>query len=279
MDHATTSTFKIAVCLFVALTRFEVGADEVQEKDLPEGLTGREVYDRVVANRFNAFAQESMLVSADRTGREQKSRFHMKWQDFQSDEEASPETSIRSKTLVRYTHPFDLRHAGYLIQTNRNRVTDQFVYYPSKRRVVRVNLRNEAVYGTDFSFEDVVPREAEDFEYERSADAEFDGVPVYVVDLFPVELTRSEYSRIRVFVDKERSVIVRARYWDDAGVEIKELRAPPDEIREFEGIFVPMQATMRNLLLESKTTLVVTALEVNPEFNTDTWNLRRLESH
>ena len=100
-----------------------------------------------------------------------------------------------------------------------------------------------------------------------------------VVDLFPEELTRSEYSRISVFVDKKRAVIVRARYWDEAGVEIKELRAPANEIREFGGIFVPMQATMRNLLLESQTTLVVTSLEVNPEFNTDTWNLRRLESH
>ena len=203
----------------------------------------------------------------------------MKWQDFRSQEEMPPDTSILSKTLVRYSHPFDLRHAGYLIQTNRDRVTDQFVYYPSKRRVVRVNLRNEAVYGTDFSFEDVVPREAADFEYERLVDAEFDGVPVFVVDLFPVELARSEYTRIRVFVDKERAVVVRARYWDAAGVEIKELRAPPNQIREFKGIFVPMQATMRNLLLDSRTTLVVTSIEVNPEFDINTWDLRRLESH
>ena len=153
------------------------------------------------------------------------------------------------------------------------------MYYPSKRRVVRVNLRNEAVYGTDFSFEDVVPREAEDFAYRRLADAELDGVPVYVVDLFPVESARSEYSRIRVSVDRERSVVVRARYWDSADVEVKELRAPPDRIREFEGVFVPMRATMHNLLLDSSTTLAVTAIEVNPEFDVNTWDLRRLEGH
>ena len=270
----------LAASLLLAVIGFGIRANAGKEEAFPDGLSGRDVYERVVANRFRSFAQKSTLLSADRTGRQQESRFHMKWQDFRPlDGTQLPDASILSKTLVRYSHPFDLRHAGYLIQTNRDRVSDQFVYDPSKRRVVRVSLRNEAVYGTDFSFEDVVPREAGDFEYQRQADAEIDGVPVYVVELFPVEFTRSEYSRIRVFVDQKRAVVVRARYWDNAGVEIKELRASPNQIREFAGIFVPMQATMRNLLLDSSTTLVVNAIEVNPEFNNDTWNLRRLEGH
>ncbi len=280
MDSTTTRGRALAACLLLALTASSVHADAGKTQTFADGLTGRDIYDRVVANRFRAFAQDSTLVSADRSGRQQKSRFHMKWQSFRLKAGTGPHgASIVSKTLVRYSHPFDLRHAGYLILENRNRVSDQFVYYPSKRRVVRVNLRNEAVYGTDFSFEDVVPREAEDFAYRRLADAEIDGVPVYVVELFPVESARSEYSRIRVSVDRERSVVVRARYWDSADVEVKELRAPPDRIREFEGVFVPMRATMRNVLLDSSTTLVVTAIEVNPEFDVDTWNLRRLEGH
>lgn len=266
--------------LTLALVAFGLPGQADSTADSRDGLSGREVYDRVIANRFQSFNQESKLISADRTGRNQESRFEMKWEDFRTKGDSTLEqTEVRSRTLVRYSHPFDLRHAGYLIQTNQNRANDQFVYYPSKRRVVRINLRNEAVYGTDFSFEDVVPREAEDFEYERLADTELAGTPVYVVELSPVEFARSEYSRIQVFVDKKRAVIVRARYWDDAGVEIKELEAPPGEIREFEGIFVPMKATMRNLLLDSSTTLVVTDLEVNPKFNSDTWDLRRLEGH
>ena len=280
MDRTTTRARGLAACLLLALTASGARADAGKTQLFPDGLTGRDIYDRVVANRFRAFAQDSTLVSADPSGRQQKSRFHMKWQNFRSEAgPVGPEDSVVSKTLVRYSHPFDLRHAGYLILENRNRVSDQFVYYPSKRRVMRVSLRNETVYGTDFSFEDVVPREAEDFSYRRLADTEIEGVPVYVVELFPVELARSEYSRIRVFVDQKRSVVVRARYWDSAGVEVKELRAPPDRIREFEGVFVPMRATMRNVLLDSSTTLVVTAIEVNPEFAVDTWDLRRLEGH
>lgn len=243
-----------------------------------ERLTGRQIYERVVANRFRSFEQESMLVSADRAGRTQESRFAMKWQDFRAVSKGL-DKRVLSKTLVRYSHPFDLRHAGYLILSNDHRANDQFVYYPSRRRVARVSLRSEAVYGTDFSFEDVVPREAEDFHSDRLPNATLSGSDVFVVDLTPRKHIDSEYSRIRVYVDKRRSVVVHARYWDDAGVEIKQMLAPPERIEEFDGVFVPMQATMRNLLHDSETTLIVTSLQPNPQFDADTWDLRNLEGH
>lgn len=241
-------------------------------------LSGREIYDRVVANRFRSFQQESRLVSSDRAGRAQESRFEMKWQDFR-DVDDGAERLVQSKTLVRYSHPFDLRHAGYLILMNDGRANDQFVYYPSRRRVARVNLRSEAVYGTDFSFEDVVPREAEDYHSERLPNSRISGVDVFVVDLTPKRHLNSEYSRIRVYVDTQRSVVIHARYWDAATVEIKQMLVDPERIEEFDGVFVPMHSTMRNLQHESQTELIVSELAPNPGFDADTWDLRRLEGH
>lgn len=251
-------------------------ADEVDPEAFPDGLTGRDIYQRVLDNRFRSFTQVSRLVSADRRGRTQESRFRMKWQDFRNGD-GEPDDGVVTRTMVRYTHPFDLRHSGYLILMNEGRSPDQFVYYPSRRRVVRVSLRNEAIYGTDFSFEDVVPREAAEFAYERLADTEFRGVDVWVVQLFPEEIATSEYSRIQVFVDKQRHVVLRSRYWDEAGVEVKEFRAPPELVREYDGVFVPTRAVMKHLLNDSATTLVIDELEANPAFSQETFDLRRLE--
>ncbi len=243
-----------------------------------DGLSGRVIYERVADNRFASFAQESLLVSADRAGHFQESRFHMKWKSFRNENGDAPK-GVLSKTLVKYSHPFDLRHSGYLIQANDGRPHDQFVYYPSRRRVVRVNLRSEAVYGTDFSLEDVVPREPQDFDYRRLPDERYGEVPVHVVELFPREFVDSEYSRIRVYVERERPVVLRARYWDGAGVEVKELAAAPEAVKEFEGVWVVTRSTMRNLLLDSWTRLEVAKLQPNPDFDRDTFDLRRLESH
>ncbi len=241
-------------------------------------LTGRDIYDRVLRNRFDAFSQETQLISGDRGGRQQESRMELTWQSFR-DENGQPTRGVVSKTLVRYVYPYDVRFSGYLVISNHERVNDQFVYYPSRRKIVRVNLRSEAVFGTDFCYEDVIPREIEESDYERVADETLDGIPVYVVEVAPKPFTDSEYSRVRVYVEKERFVPLRTRYWDDAGVEVKELRAVPSEIRHFEGVWVPMKVTMRNLQLDSFTTLVVSNFVPNPVLPQATFDLSRLESH
>ena len=85
----------------------------------------------------------------------------------------------------------------------------------------------------------MIPREIEESEYQRVADETLDGIPVFVVEVVPKPFAASEYSRVRVYVEKARFVPLRTRYWDDAGVEVKELRAVPSEIRNFDGRLAP----------------------------------------
>ena len=269
--------FATTVLSLTVLTNIAT-ADVVAPTHFADGLTGHDIYLKIIGNRFQSFSQESKLISADRAGRSQESRFNMRWQDFR-DENGEAPRGIMSKTLVKYSHPFDIRHSGYLIQANQGRSNDQFIYYPSRRRVVRVNLRNQSIYGTDFSFEDVIPREAEDFAYQRLADAAVDAVPVFVLELYPMEVTNSEYSKIEVKVDKERFVILRSRYWDQAEVEIKRFSAETAGVKRFEGVWVAMKSRMQNLLLESHTELIVTEVVANPDFPSNTFDLGRLEGH
>jgi hypothetical protein len=261
-----------------ALLWLAAGVAPAATGPLPDALTGEQIYARVLENKLRSFTEESRLLSADRTGREQETRLRMHWKDFR-DERGEPRQGVLSKAVVRYTHPTDIRFAGYLVQANAGREADQFVYYPSKRRIARVSLRNEAVHGTDFSLEDVIPRELEDASYERKADAEFGGIPVYVVELVPRAKANSAYSKVWVYVDRERFVPLRTRYWDAAGVETKELAADPASLRRFANVWIPMQTTMRNLLLETSTTLVITEFVANPELAENVFDLARLESH
>lgn len=245
---------------------------------LPQELDGRAIYERVLDNRFRAYEQTSRLVSGDRGGAEQESRLHMTWKSFR-DGEGRAEQGVLSKSLVKYTHPFDLRYSGYLIQNNSGRANDQFVYLASSRRIRRVNLRSEAVFGTDFTFEDVLPRELEEATYRRLPDELVEGVVCYVVDVTPTAEADSQYSRFVVSVEKTHFVPIRTRYWDERGVEVKELIADPARVQEFEGVFVPMFLTMRNLQLDTYTSLQVEDLKANPDLEPTTFDLRRLETH
>jgi hypothetical protein len=199
-------------------------------------LTGEEIYEKVLANTFDSFVQTSSLYSGDRGGNEQFSKFKMWFRSEEQEGVVFEKGDVVSKSLVQYTEPFDIRHSGYLILTKSEETDDQFVYMPSQRRVKRVNLRGEAVFGTDFSFEDILPRELEDSDYARKADAETLGRDCFVVEAVPKEIAASEYSRILVHVDKEWYVPLLTRYWDDRDVEIKELRAEPDSVVVVDGV-------------------------------------------
>ena len=83
-----------------------------------------------------------------------------------------PEASIGSvnATLVKFNDPPDMRHTGYLMITNVDRSSDQFVYRPSDRKVRRVRLDGMTVMGTDYTFDDITYRDMSDATYTRLPD-------------------------------------------------------------------------------------------------------------
>ena len=241
-------------------------------------LTGEAIYRRVLDNTFDSFVQTSSLFSGDRGGNEQWSRFKVWFQTVREDGADPGEGEVVSRSRVYYTEPFELRHTGYLVLSRSDGASDQFIYMPSQRRVKRVSLRGEAVFGSDFSFEDILPREIEDAEYKRLADERTLGRDCFVIEAVPQEHARSEYSRMVVHIDKERSIPLLTRYWNGRGIEIKELRADPGSMELIENVWVVKRMTMRHLKLETYTRLELASIQANPKLNDAMFDLRRLES-
>jgi len=250
-----------------------VAAPLPAEPVLDPELDADTLYQRVLANRFEASAQEVQLVSGDRIGREQQIRIQMLWRRYPERDD-----STLSRTLIRYLEPADVRGAGYLVINKQREPDDQFVYLPSSRRTRRVSLRGETVIGTDLSVEDIVPRELEDATYQRVQDERVDGVPCYAIDATPAPEKDSHYSRLRIYVEPEHYVPLRTRYWDLAGVEVKEMRAEAETIREIRGIWMPLEATVRHQLEGSYTQLRVLSLTPDPEIPKPYFTQRQLET-
>ena len=75
---------------------------------------------------------------------------------------------------------------------------------------------------------------------------------------------------------EHQSFIVRLT-WNEAGVLFKELRADHDSITRFDTAWIPTRSTMRNLLQESWSRLVVTKLIPNPTLPSSIFSVRGLE--
>ena len=252
------------------------GSEAPPDPEAGDDLTADEIYSRVLDNRFQTSAQELVLVSGDRVRREQTIRMQMLWKRYESGPEVKK--GIQSRTVVRYMEPSEMRRTGYLIINKAGLPSDQFVYLNSMRRIRRINLRGESVVGTDLSLEDIVPREMDDATYTRVPNEIVAGTPCFVIEAMPKPEAESDYSKFRLYVERDHYVPLRIRYWDRAEVEIKELKSPVDSIREFDGIYVPIRSTMKHLLDDTYTNLRVDMLVANPELPNRFFTQRQLEA-
>ena len=123
------------------------GANEPQEPavavpapaeavDPADSLSGEEIYDLVLSNRFQSYDQSLQMTSGDRGGNFEVVKMEVKYKSFRKKDK-----KILSKSIALYKAPQDVRHMGYLVVNKKTGKDDQFVYRPSSRRVRRVNLR------------------------------------------------------------------------------------------------------------------------------------------
>jgi hypothetical protein len=286
----TAACAALATGFALALTT-AVGADEGRTPEAeivvadPAGsepsdaLSGEAIYNQVLSNRFASFDQSLEMTSGDRGGNIEIVEMDVKYKSFREESK-----KILSKSIALYKAPQDVRHMGYLVVNKRKGVDDQFVYRPSARRTRRVNLRGESVVGTDFSLEDIIPRELEDAAYKRLPDGVLADRDVYVVEVTPTQDDDSEYSRFVAQVDKTSFVTLRNDYWDRKGVKFKELVAVTDSITKYDGqakngtdaVWVARESKVVNTRLESYTELNITRLVANPKLGSRDFSERKL---
>jgi hypothetical protein len=257
----------------------EYPSNEYVEDVVPEGggLTGREIWEKFLENRIHSAVQYQTIISRDPGGGEQRSSFWIRWKDFRNDEREANEDGVLGKTLIKFYNPADMRHTGFLMIVKEGGYQDQFVYTPSSRRVKRVNLRDVSVMGSDLSFDDIAFQDIEDANYTRLENEVFAGTPVYVVKAVVKPELDSAYSKTIAYFEKEHYVPLRARYWDHADIEVKEMKAESESIREFNGVWLATNSTMHNLKRNTESVLLVEKLDPNIEIAENLFSTFRLQ--
>jgi len=265
-----------------------------QDVPSPDGLSGDDLYQRVLDNRFDAYDQEFEVVSGDGAGHFSRVELNLRYMNFRERSKR-----VLSKTIAKYFGPPDVRHLGYLVINKAKGPDDQFVYRPSSRKVRRVNVRGESLAGTDFSFEDVVPPEFEDGRHFRMADAQIGEIETYVVTVIPHPETESQYSKIVISLEKEHFVPLQTLYWDNKRVPIKRLDADPNSLESFEAsnpdsaahdedgdaespepkiVWIARRARMTQLRSDHFSSLDIQRFEANPGLRDRDFSQRELTS-
>jgi hypothetical protein len=252
------------------------------EEVLPEGtqLGGREIYDRLFKHRkrLRTVVERGRILSKDPAGNPQETRFVLKAKDFR-DAADQPTDGVYAKVMITLTGPRELEHTGYLYVHRSDRADDQFIFSPLRKRTARANLRGQNVAGTDFSFDDFLTTldDLEHGRYRRLPDEVVDGAPCYVVEAVMTSDSRSRYTRSVAAIDKAHYVPLRTRYWDEVGVASKELRSPRASLAAYDGVWVPNESTMTDLLEDTSSTVTIESLDPNSTLDDNEFSPSALE--
>jgi outer membrane lipoprotein-sorting protein len=252
------------------------------EEVLPPGaeLAGREIFNRLFKNRkrLRTAVETGKIVSKDPAGNPQLTRFEMRAKDFRNAAD-EPTDGVYAKVVITLTSSRDLERTSFLYVHRSDRPDDQFVYSPMRKRSARANMRGQTIAGTDFSFDDFLTTldDLENATYRRLPDETLDGAPCYVVESTMLKSSKSHYSRSVSVIEKEHYVPLRTRYWDDVGVEVKELRSPREKVKSYDGVWVPSESTMTDLLEDTQSTVNVDNVEPNAKLDDNEFSTTALE--
>ena len=119
------------------------------------------------------------------------------------------------KSLVIFDQPRDVKGTAFLSFTHKADADDQWLYLPALKRVKRIASNNKSgpFMGSEFAYEDISSQEVAKYTYRFIEEGQLDGVPVFVVERYPVD-ERSGYTRQVVSYDQEHYRMLKVDYYD-----------------------------------------------------------------
>ena len=161
------------------------------------------------------------------------------------------EEGDRVRATLQVRSPDYLDGAAYLLLQSRDFLQDGvYVYLPSVRRVRQVtgSFADGALLGTSFSYYDFKPMAGAlggSALVSEGADV-IDERPVRVVSFAPTEADRTDYTRVRAWVDQASCLPLRVEFFEGERVR-KRLTAPASALRQADGQAYLSAATMEDL--------------------------------
>jgi hypothetical protein len=134
-----------------------------------------------------------------------------------------------------------------------DRENDVLLYLPALEKVRRVvsggdgNEDGGSFFGTEFFVDDTQLKKVDDYTYTLVGEDVQDGRPVWVVESTPTEkrARKTQYGKSRLWVDKERKLILREDIYNRAGKMYRQ-RLNKD-FALIDNVWIARQQTMNNL--------------------------------
>ena len=223
----------------------------------------------------SAFAQKAdtarqIVAEAQRRNSSQSQRYEGLLQSFDQTGKTTEKRWIferlgsfgKSKTIIRFTEPAEVRGVALLIVNHDDRPSDQWMWTPALERDRRVALQDRSTrfFGTDFSFEDLEERDVNKRNYTLLGEESLAGAECWKIQAVARTGRASQYSRQILWIRKDNYVTVQIESY--AGEQLVR-RLQSSKIQPIQGIWTAHEMVMHDLHRGSRTRLVLEKVQYN----------------
>ena len=180
-----------------------------------------------------------------------------------------------SKAIIRFTAPAEVKGVALLVVNHPDRSSDQWMWTPNIGRDRRIALQDRSTrfFGTDFSFEDLEERDAQQYDYKLTGEEAIAGAPCWRIEARPRESKTSQYTLSRIWIRKDNYVPAQyENFIKDQPVR----RLQQKDIQNVQGIWTARTLEMTDLRRKSLTILRLEKLEYNVPVKEDEFTVQAL---
>ena len=180
-----------------------------------------------------------------------------------------------SRVILSFTSPAEVKGVALLVVNHPDRASDQWMWTPAIERDRRIALQDRSTrfFGTDFSFEDLEERDADQYEYELLGEDTIDGAACWTLESTPKSTKSSQYTRSVVWVRKDTYTPARIENYIREDVV---RRLDYRDLQNVQGIWTARQLEMHDLRRGSRTRLTLQNLQYNVPMDPDDFTLQAL---
>jgi hypothetical protein len=152
------------------------------------------------------------------------------------------------------------------------------VYLPSVRHTKHLSnsQRSDSFFGTDFSYEDIEPKRARDFEATYvGAATDYEGCRE--ISVRSRAGISSTYDHMVACIEPERGIIRWIDYYRQPDQPFKRLVVSPGSIRSIGNSFIPFSMTMATAARQTQTTFETDSYELVDDIPDRLFNSQNLE--
>jgi hypothetical protein len=183
----------------------------------------------------------------------------------------------RSKAVLRFTSPAEVKGVALLIVNHPDRASDQWMWTPALQRERRIALQDRSTrfFGTDFSFEDLEERDVNQYNYRLLGDEAIDGAMCWRIESTPSEKKISQYTKSEVWIRKDNYAFAQVESYIKSDV-VRRLKY--SDFVQLQGIWAARRLEMNDLRRKSRTILTLEKLEYNVPLKEEDFTLQALRN-